>query len=401
MTSNKQNIVLLNGELKIRPYVDNEQLKEIVLQCFGLELDGDSEPVEMVSYDDRNFRIKGKLKGQDETKQFVLKIFNSGSASKGVLESVVKLMSHCASKSMGGFAVQTPVPSIKSNGEDAPQFIASYHIPVLGEACYDGCTKEKLINKGLLSVGENNVVTCSHDIRLVTFLEGKVPDYSKENCSDTFAEDTGRTCANLCNAMLDVPQFKDVDRTGWIWDLLSCGKILKNSCLNVIKDMALKKVLEDVINEFESKTIPELDKHFTKSYIHGDLNEQNLLISNEDKVAGILDFDDVVWSYPVIDLATSMMYLSVGCSEKDMIHKLNMMYKGYNSIRKLSEVEKSLLFNICLMRYAQSTSVSIYQHEVIDPTNDYLLLHTKNNFQKMSFLIGLGPDEFMKRVCSE
>ena len=60
MTSKKQNIVLLNGELKIRPFVNSEQLKEIVLKCFGLELDENAEPVEMVSYDDRNFRIKGK-----------------------------------------------------------------------------------------------------------------------------------------------------------------------------------------------------------------------------------------------------------------------------------------------------------------------------------------------------
>ena len=43
---------------KVRPYVTNEQVKEIAYECFGLKVDGEVE--EIVSYEDRNFLLKGK-----------------------------------------------------------------------------------------------------------------------------------------------------------------------------------------------------------------------------------------------------------------------------------------------------------------------------------------------------
>ena len=102
---------------------------------------------------------------------------------------------------MDDFLVQAPISSINSNS-DSVKYISSYDIPVHEEAFYDGCSQGDLINKGLLSVGGKGIVTCSHDIRLVTYLEGKVPDYSKEKCSDIFAKDIGRTCAKLSNDLL-------------------------------------------------------------------------------------------------------------------------------------------------------------------------------------------------------
>ena len=55
----KQSVAFVNDRLMIRPFVDQSQLKKIVLECFGIELDENVNPVEMVSFDDRNFRIQG------------------------------------------------------------------------------------------------------------------------------------------------------------------------------------------------------------------------------------------------------------------------------------------------------------------------------------------------------
>ena len=59
--SNEQKISYVQDKLQFRPFVSNESLKNILSQCYGLELDEQVEPKELVSYDDRNFLIKGYL----------------------------------------------------------------------------------------------------------------------------------------------------------------------------------------------------------------------------------------------------------------------------------------------------------------------------------------------------
>ena len=59
--SDTQNISYIKGKLQIRPFVSNKSLKKLLSQCYGLDLDEHVEPKELVSFDDRNFLIKGLL----------------------------------------------------------------------------------------------------------------------------------------------------------------------------------------------------------------------------------------------------------------------------------------------------------------------------------------------------
>ena len=59
--SDEQKISYIIGKLQVRPSVSKNSLKNLLLQCYGLDLDENVEPKELVSYDDRNFLIKGLL----------------------------------------------------------------------------------------------------------------------------------------------------------------------------------------------------------------------------------------------------------------------------------------------------------------------------------------------------
>lgn len=54
-------ILYTDGQLQIRPSISNENLENILSHCYGLELDGNVVPKELVSYDDRNFLVRGLL----------------------------------------------------------------------------------------------------------------------------------------------------------------------------------------------------------------------------------------------------------------------------------------------------------------------------------------------------
>ena len=48
-----------DNSIQVRPRATTEQVKEIALSCFGLEVDPDSLPKELNSYCDRNILLQG------------------------------------------------------------------------------------------------------------------------------------------------------------------------------------------------------------------------------------------------------------------------------------------------------------------------------------------------------
>ena len=84
--------------------------------------------------------------------------------------------------------------------------------------------------------------------------------------------------------------------------------------------------------------------------LHGDLNEQNLLVSpepdaaGEHHISGLLDFGDSHRSALVFELALAVMYLMIDCP--DSVDRLDVgghMLAGYRRHRALTEPELRVL----------------------------------------------------------
>lgn len=186
----------------------------------------------------------------------------------------------------------------------------------------------------------------------------------------------------------------------WVWNMIGCPNLLKSNYLPrlPIPDCDKETSLQ-IIEEFQNNSLPLMNKELQQTYIHGDLNEQNLVVDDNEFVIGVIDFDDLVWSYSIIDVATAMMYLAVSVDPSEVLEKLNLFYKSYISIRQLSDVEKSLLYNLILMRFVQSSSVSLYQMVNVDPHNEYLSTHGPGKCrQYINYFIRIGRNEFMAKV---
>ena len=176
---------------------------------------------------------------------------------------------------------------------------------------------------------------------------------------------------------------------------------MRSTYLDVIKDAKEKQTFLAIIEKFETQVLPQLEKHLKKSYIHGDINEVNLLQNSNGNVGGVIDFDDAVWSYPIVDLATSLMHLSLTLNEDDFTQKMNLLYQGYASVRQITDLERDLLYDIILMRYAQCTVLARYNYEVLDPNNKYLLSFLEKNWQGLTLLLSIGKDMFLEKICTQ
>lgn len=103
-------------------------------------------------------------------------------------------------------------------------------------------------------------------------------------------------------------------------------------------------MVKDIIEKFQSQVLDKYET-FEKSMIHGDFNEQNILVDkkaseNNYCVTGVIDFGDSQYSCLLFEIAISLTYMMFcGGSVEFGGHFL----AGYEKFRKIPEHERNVL----------------------------------------------------------
>ena len=163
------------------------------------------------------------------------------------------------------------------------------------------------------------------------------------------------------------------------------------------------EVLQNVYKNFIKEVIPQLG-HLEKHVIHGDLNDDNILVvpscnGNGHEIASVLDFGDVSLSYRVFDIAICMMYMILlrvkqGDPHKEAIRAVGHLLSGYQSINSLTELELSLLYWSVAGRLFQSTLIGRCKQS-LEPENVYLSQVSKIGFDVLSSYILATKEEVL------
>ena len=89
--------------------------------------------------------------------------------------------------------------------------------------------------------------------------------------------------------------------------------------------------------------------------IHGDFNDHNTIVRHRPEatnsadttpvyhIVGVIDFGDASYSYYVFDIAITIMYLSLESTSIEPLRVGVHVLEGYQSVRHLTPVEKSVL----------------------------------------------------------
>lgn len=125
-----------------------------------------------------------------------------------------------------------------------------------------------------------------------------------------------------------------------LWKLDSVTKL--SQFVHAVKSDYRKKIVEEVIKEFEHRVSSQSNK-FRKGLIHGDANEQNILVENQNgewKIKAIIDFGDSHIGCYLYELAIMITYMVL--LKKD-IDVGGYVLAGFSRIMNISEQEFSLL----------------------------------------------------------
>ena len=148
--------------------------------------------------------------------------------------------------------------------------------------------------------------------------------------------------------------------------------------------------VEDHIDKFDAnqkiiltKFILDFKRNLTlyndlpKSIIHNDINDNNIIVSNDllnPSVKSIIDFGDSIFTQTINDLAISCSYGIMNIN--DPLAACCEIISGYNSISNISDNELKLLYNLIAMRLVISVTKSLI-NRFEEPDNKYLLISEK------------------------
>ncbi|MDA3904846.1 MAG: aminotransferase class III-fold pyridoxal phosphate-dependent enzyme [Bacteroidales bacterium] len=236
--------------------------------------------------------------------------------------------------------------------------------------------KKKIISPKILSdVNGKDISTITDNfgnlrfVRLLAWIDGRVwssVNPQKENLLFSLGEQAG----------LLTKYFQDFEHAfahrDFEWDIAQAAWTKKYLHLFNPKQQA---IINHFLNQFD-----EIQPRYTslrKSIVHNDVNDNNILVTNElidPQVKAIIDFGDAVFTQTINDLAIVIAYAIM--NKPDALQASLPIIKGYHSSFPLEEKELSLLYVLVAMRLMISVTKSAINKQK-EPENKYLLISEK------------------------
>lgn len=156
---------------------------------------------------------------------------------------------------------------------------------------------------------------------------------------------------------------------GLLWDMQQALELRR--ILEHIPDEQLRRDVADTLDDFEDNALP-LFPEIRCQVIHSDLNPENVLVdtADPDRVAGIIDFGDMLKAPLIVDVAVGASYLRV--LEGNPLSKIAEFLSAYQAVTPLELAEIDMLFDLLKTRLAATISILSWRATLRGADDPYL-----------------------------
>ncbi len=273
-----------------------------------------------------------------------------------------------------------------SNGAEDVSFLEAQHLAMAtaGDLCAtpipasSGHTIEVVDIDGRL-----------HLVRLLTWLEGE-PMGVVAHRTPALLESLGRAVARIDRGLegIDHPSL----HRDFAWDLAMAPGVLSDASVGL--DDAARAFVAHALSLHAAYVRP-LAARLRQQAIHNDANDYNVLVGGGDgpgpiapgmvagaettpgvmsrrqRVVGVLDFGDMIWSARVNDVAVASAYALLG--HDDAVEAIATVVGGYHRVLPLDDDELAAVFALVLLRLALSLHHAARQ-TALRPDDPYLAI---------------------------
>ena len=229
-----------------------------------------------------------------------------------------------------------------------------------------------------------------YSMRLLTWLEGLPLQGVEKN--DDIAAQTGTCLAELGLALAGF-EHPAADYP-LLWDIRNAAHL--RELLPHVQDVALRKLCESRLDRFESHTRSVL-VGLRKQVIHNDFNPSNMLVAEDDvqRLAGVIDFGDMVYSELVNDVAVAAAYF---CKlDSDPFAQVIPLLSAYSAVSPLTDEEIAVLPDMILTRHLTTVMITHWRASLYPENREYILRNEARARNMLRRVADLPVDETRDR----
>ncbi|MEP7371977.1 MAG: aminotransferase class III-fold pyridoxal phosphate-dependent enzyme [Chitinophagaceae bacterium] len=238
----------------------------------------------------------------------------------------------------------------------------------------------------LLNTEGNEITTLlaeekNYFIRILSFLQGTfwvdLPAHP-----DSLLKDLGSFLGEMDLALQNF--YHPAMCRQYVWDIKNA--LDARAHLSYIRSHEQRRIAAYFLLQFETEVLPHLSS-LRMSSIHNDANDYNVLVK-ADKIAGLIDFGDMVYSQLINNLAVACTYAMFGAS--DPLHAAIMIVREYHKKYPLTELEISLLYYLIAGRLCISVCKSAF-NAMFNSDNEHHFITEQSAWQLLHQLIKINP----------
>jgi Ser/Thr protein kinase RdoA (MazF antagonist) len=268
-----------------------------------------------------------------------------------------------------------------ANRNDAPQLLDFQHEAMRRVAASStACRVQSIVRTraGADIASIEGAAGVGHCVRVLTWIEGEVLAACRPRSAALF-ESIGAGMAGICAALSGFthPAMHRVLQ----WDLRHAGMAREHAHL---LSLARRTRVEHAFDGWENVDW-NLLRH---GVVHGDANDYNVLVER-DRMTGLLDFGDMVYSAIVCDLAIALAYAML--HEKEPLRAAAQVIRAYHCRNALTEPEQQALYPLVLARLAVSVCISAH-NRVRNPDDAYQVVTESAAWELLDLLEPCSAD---------
>lgn len=203
--------------------------------------------------------------------------------------------------------------------------------------------------------------------RLLTWIDGELWSEVKELGEDHKVQ-LGKLIGSVDSklAEVDASNHLEVLNRPFGWNVLQTEDLLAD--IKLITDTELQAHVQTIFDRAIAKSMPKVNS-LPHQLIHNDANDNNVVVAL-GKVAGLIDFGDLIYAPRVCGLAVGCAYQ---LDARDPVASIYSVVRGYHEVAPLSPAELEVLFDLVCLRVATSV-VMAHRQLAADPDNEYLAI---------------------------
>ncbi len=233
----------------------------------------------------------------------------------------------------------------------------------------------------------------THFVRLLTFLQGKPLVEINPHTPELFYQ-FGRFLGQMDKALQTFSS--PIPSHDLQWDFKHAHLVIRNH-IKYIENETQRNLVAKFLALFEEAVLPQFN-NLRASVIHNDANDHNVIVEN-NQIAGIIDFGDMVQSFTDGELAIGMAYAML--DKADPLTLGAHIVRGYHEVFPLTDLELALLYPLICIRLCVSVSLSAYRQKKA-PEDKYLTISEAPAWKLLTQLAESGADlaHFMFRQAA-